>query len=447
MKNNVDFIMDTYFSDFVKVIKVNNNTGEFQFLRKCPLEEDPDKLGIKTIDAYAEQIVAKQMRTPDAAENIIFHSKSAFLKQLQKSGETKSVHTDIYHIGDQYLWLTCRISIPKDFSKENPWYLITWKPTDSETESMAESMVIFATSFYKILKVNLTLDTYEIIKVKDDELNHAVVHTKHITDWWRIFADQGYVHAEDRANYDCFTEMDEMQKELRHGTKFLRCRYRRKTNAQFCWVSMEIIPALEYTDDNQIVMLYIRDINDDYINEVMHQQELEHYCYHDGATGLRNRLYYNRLCDKYSDGCENSVGIIFADLNRLKYINDTYGHTEGDRYIQDFAQLLANRFELEHSYRISDDEFMVILQNISEKDFQIQADQLHDTIQKMDVSVATMGCAYENAEKKRLEDIVQQAEQRMYEDKEHFYQIYSAYGRKKMTFICDDIANIPKFKS
>ncbi|MCC8111106.1 MAG: hypothetical protein LIO74_05635 [Ruminococcus sp.] len=53
MKNNVDFIMDTYFSDFVKVIKVNNNTGEFQFLRKCPLEEDPDKLGIKTIDAYA----------------------------------------------------------------------------------------------------------------------------------------------------------------------------------------------------------------------------------------------------------------------------------------------------------------------------------------------------------------------------------------------------------
>ncbi|MCC8111104.1 MAG: GGDEF domain-containing protein [Ruminococcus sp.] len=134
-------------------------------------------------------------------------------------------------------------------------------------------------------------------------------------------------------------------------------------------------------------------------------------------------------------------------MNRLKYINDTYGHTEGDRYIQDFAQLLANRFELEHFYRISGDEFMVILQNISEKDFQIQADQLHDTIQKMDVSVATMGFAYENAEKKRLEDIVQQAEQRMYEDKEHFYQIYSAYGRKKMIFIYDDIANIPKFKS
>ncbi len=432
MKNNLEFILDTYFYDFVKVIKVNNNTGEFQFLRKCPEEEDAEALGIHTIDAYAEQIVAKQMRTQNAVENIIFHSKSSYLKRLKKSGACKSVHTDVYHIGDQYLWLTCRISIPVDFSEENPWYLITWKPTEDETEAIAAAMVIFATGLYKVLKVNLTQDLYEIVKVKEGELNRAIVSTQKISDWWRLFTEQGYVYEEDRSNYDRFTDLTQMRRELREGQKFLRCRYRRKTDGNFRWVSMEIIPALEYTNENQIVMLYVRDIQDDYISEVIRHQELERICFHDSATGLRNRLYYNRLCDRFSDGCENSVGVVFADLNALKYVNDNYGHTEGDKYIQDFARLLSEHFGIEHSYRISGDEFIVVLESITEDEFARCVDGLHKIVQKMETPIAAIGSSYASDGIKKLEELASLAERHMYSDKEQFYQKHPNYGRRKM---------------
>jgi len=435
MRNNFDFILNTYFSDFVKIIMVNNNTGEFQFLRRLPEEETPESLDIRTIDEYAERIVAKQMRTQNAAEDIVFHSKSQYMKQLAESGEYKSVHTDIYHIGDRYLWLTCRISIPKDFSEENPWYLITWKPTDSETEAMAELMVIFSTCFYKVLKVNLTVDTFEIVKVIDDELNYDVVNTNRITEWWRLFAEQGCVYKDDISIYRRFTDIAYLRRQLKSGERFLRCHYRRKNGDVFRWVSMEIIPSLDYTDENQSVMLYIRDINDDYISDVMHQQELEDICYHDSATGLYNRLQYNRLCDKFADGCENSVGLIFADLNRLKYINDNYGHAQGDKYIKDFALMLAAQFGSEYSYRLSGDEFIVVLQNISREHFYALSEDFYRSVQQMEIPVAAVGSAYEGSGGKNLEAIERQAELNMYVDKKNFYERFSEYSRKKSTII------------
>ncbi len=431
MKNNAEFILNTYFSDFVKVIKVNNNTGEFQFLRRFDAERSPEALGITTISEYMEKIVVKQLCTPDAIEKMLYDITPGCLNRLAERGEYRTTHTEVYHIADRYFWLTCLVSLPKDFSEQNPWYLITWKPTDSETEAMAESMVIFSTCFYKVLKVNLTTDYYEIVKVIDEELNNDVISTNRITDWWDLFVRQGYVKEEDVPHYQRFTDISWMRRQLKREAKPLRCRYRRKTLDEYRWVSMEIVPALEYTNENQIVMLYIRDINDDYVDEVIYQQELEHLCYHDGATGLRNRMYYNRLCDRYDDGCENAVGVIFADLNRLKYINDNFGHAQGDRYIEDFALFLASQFGVECSYRLSGDEFVVVLEKISEDDFHVRVQDIHNKISRMDVPTASIGSAYKTIGKKKLDDIARDAELDMYNDKRDFYKRFAEYERKK----------------
>lgn len=45
-------------------------------------------------------------------------------------------------------------------------------------------------------------------------------------------------------------------------------RYRRKVKDEFKWVSLTMICSEEYEDDNQIVMLYVRDINDDYLKQL-----------------------------------------------------------------------------------------------------------------------------------------------------------------------------------
>ena len=64
------------------------------------------------------------------------------------------------------------------------------------------------------------------------------------------------------------------------------------------------------------------------------------------------------------------TGIMMFDLNNLKIINDTYGHEEGDVFIQTFASFLT-RILTENSYlaRFGGDEFLIIFNKISELSF------------------------------------------------------------------------------
>ena len=64
-----------------------------------------------------------------------------------------------------------------------------------------------------------------------------------------------------------------------------------------------------------------------------------------------------------------SVGIVFADLNGLKRINDEQGHEAGDAYIQRTANILIDIYGRENIYRSGGDEFMIILVGLSEQEF------------------------------------------------------------------------------
>ena len=44
--------------------------------------------------------------------------------------------------------------------------------------------------------------------------------------------------------------------------------YRCRNGQEFCWVSMEIIKSTEYAKDNEVVVLYLRDINTDYLKQL-----------------------------------------------------------------------------------------------------------------------------------------------------------------------------------
>ena len=73
--------------------------------------------------------------------------------------------------------------------------------------------------------------------------------------------------------------------------------------------------------------------------------ELEHASRHDALTGLHNRNACMEKIDfltKYS----SSVGIVYADVNGLKEINDTLGHQAGDAALRQAARLLTKCYGL-----------------------------------------------------------------------------------------------------
>ncbi|MBR5970456.1 MAG: EAL domain-containing protein [Lachnospiraceae bacterium] len=87
----------------------------------------------------------------------------------------------------------------------------------------------------------------------------------------------------------------------------------------------------------------------------------------DTLTGLYNRHYstdrFADLNDSRRDYC-----LVSLDMNHLKYVNDTFGHGKGDALLIDFSGILLKSFpENARCCRMGGDEFLVILENVSEE--------------------------------------------------------------------------------
>lgn len=142
----------------------------------------------------------------------------------------------------------------------------------------------------------------------------------------------------------------------------------------------------------------------------------------DVLTQLKNRRAYEKaLLNLSSDG---DAGIVFCDVNSLKYVNDTEGHEAGDRLIRRFADILKSFFANADICRIGGDEFVVILENISPGFKEKMAE--FERVMKENGRIASFG--YASGSVFEIKKIVEAAEQMMYESKK---QYYSETGRDR----------------
>ncbi|MCL2190234.1 MAG: GGDEF domain-containing protein [Defluviitaleaceae bacterium] len=94
-------------------------------------------------------------------------------------------------------------------------------------------------------------------------------------------------------------------------------------------------------------------------------KELENFAYHDSLTNLHNRTYGMRILNKWLDEKREFV-LLFADLDRLKYINDVFGHEEGDKYIISAGNHLRAFPKGAIICRLGGDEYMALIPNMTE---------------------------------------------------------------------------------
>jgi diguanylate cyclase (GGDEF)-like protein/PAS domain S-box-containing protein len=90
---------------------------------------------------------------------------------------------------------------------------------------------------------------------------------------------------------------------------------------------------------------------------------------HDGLTGLPNRLLLNdRLIEAISlaDRYQRQLAILYLDVDRFKYINDTLGHVIGDHLLQSIAQRLVGCVRTSDTVsRQGGDEFVILLPEVT----------------------------------------------------------------------------------
>ncbi len=143
----------------------------------------------------------------------------------------------------------------------------------------------------------------------------------------------------------------------------------------------------------------------------------------DMLTGVLNRNEMNNVVDELCHGSmdDRSVGVIFADLNGLKTVNDVDGHNAGDLLLKNAAAVLRSIFRENEIFRAGGDEFAIIISGITEKELEEGINRIRKESKKYEnLSFALGGCVEQIGSNVRL--ALRRADEMMYEDKRRFYE-------------------------
>ena len=147
----------------------------------------------------------------------------------------------------------------------------------------------------------------------------------------------------------------------------------------------------------------------------------ERHKYMDYLTSLKNRNYLSFNISSWNELEVFPKAVIVIDLNNIKYINDKYGHLEGDKEIRKAASILINT-QLENSeiIRIDGNEFLIYLMEYNERQIEIYSKKLKRELKKLPHSFgASIGYSVINSEVKSIEDAINEASIMMRKDKKN----------------------------
>ena len=151
---------------------------------------------------------------------------------------------------------------------------------------------------------------------------------------------------------------------------------------------------------------------------------LEMHAYHDNITKLYNRTFGMLTLDSWLHDKKQFV-LIFTDLDGLKYVNDQFGHHEGDMYILNAARHLRSYSSTAVTCRIGGDEFMLLVPDTTYEDAHAAMLNIYADLQKneylndkpYDYSISFGIVAVEPDNKMAASDILSIADERMYDNK------------------------------
>lgn len=145
--------------------------------------------------------------------------------------------------------------------------------------------------------------------------------------------------------------------------------------------------------------------------------------YHDPGTGIKNRLFFEEYMEIVLRE-KQQVTLCYLDLDGLKYVNDKYGHLEGDTYIQNFVEIIRKDFRSGDTFaRIGGDEFCLVLSGSMKELLDKKLEEILQEFQNSDFSEYQCSFSYGVVEIQgsnntlTLDELLQKADELMYECK------------------------------
>ena len=180
--------------------------------------------------------------------------------------------------------------------------------------------------------------------------------------------------------------------------------------------------------------IYVKNILDaegkvaDMKNQV---SRMDMVAYQDALTHVKNKAWYDKTQERVDQDIaagKACFGLLMADLNNLKKINDNYGHEHGNDYIFGSCHQICIIFDHSPVFRIGGDEFVVLMEN---RDYENRDKLIHElktafeltssdeTKEPWERYSAAIGVAiYDSQQDKTMNDVFKRADELMYQDKQ-----------------------------
>jgi diguanylate cyclase (GGDEF)-like protein len=164
-------------------------------------------------------------------------------------------------------------------------------------------------------------------------------------------------------------------------------------------------------------------------NAIVHDQ-VQKLAAIDPLTGIYNRRFgMTRLHEEFVRAVqiESALGVLMFDLDHFKGINDTYGHSIGDRVIRQVSNIARNALrEGDILVRLGGDEFLAVLLGASLHDVSLTAERIRRQVdehvitigdQHVHVTVSIGGVSFPEKEVDGEQDLIETADRALYQAK------------------------------
>jgi len=166
------------------------------------------------------------------------------------------------------------------------------------------------------------------------------------------------------------------------------------------------------------------------LNKELKEKEktINKLAYYDGLTGVANRTLFYKMADEFYNNAKRNnslLGLMFIDVDKFKYINDTYGHKKGDEVLIHVAKILKESTRNEDIIaRFGGDEFLILLPFIkSYHDCEAVASRINNSTEilyckeeQIKISLS-IGISILSNEANDIDELILEADRAMYKAK------------------------------
>ncbi|MEW6332425.1 MAG: EAL domain-containing protein [Pseudomonadota bacterium] len=214
------------------------------------------------------------------------------------------------------------------------------------------------------------------------------------------------------------------------------------------WMETHAVPLPGEQGSQPLVLSITRDITE----RKQTERRLKQLAHFDSLTDLPNRVQFiERLEQAMADADRNErlLGVVFLDLDRFKYINDSLGHGKGDMLLREVAMRLSGVVRRGDTVaRLSGDEFALVLADMGHVDDAIHvAQKILDVFHKPfrvaghDLFVtASLGITLYPFDDRGADDLLRNADVAMYRAKESGKNNFQFYVAEMTTIVSERLA-------